>query len=97
MIKNAAVFLNSNRVLRNVDVEWDESEVRILNRSNHKMMTSYRIEEVASSSEPERTMAWDIKDNKGTLVRLVAESGCGCSGMRPYENNPTYSGALKRK
>lgn len=97
MLKNSALFLNGNRVLRNVDIDWDDQQVRVLNRSTHKEMMSYDIVETAASSEPERTMAWDIKDDRGNLVRLVAQTGCGCSGMRAYENDETYSGALKRK
>lgn len=97
MLKNSALFLNGNRVLRNVNIDWDDEKVYIRNRSTNKEMMSYDIVETAASSDSERTMAWDIRDDRGTLVRLVAQTGCGCSGMRAYENDETYSGALKRK
>lgn len=83
--------------MRNVNIDWDDEKVYIRNRSTNKEMMSYDIVETAASSDSERTMAWDIRDDRGTLVRLVAQTGCGCSGMRAYENDETYSGALKRK
>ena len=81
--------------MRNIDVEWDDDKIYIKNRSNKVVMTSYDIEELAGTASD--TMAWDIKDARGTLVRMVAQTGCGCSGIiKPYTVTPEYSGTLKR-
>ena len=93
---NVAVFVNGKRFTRGVNVEWDENEVRLINRSNFRPFQTYQIEELAA--EAEDTMAWDIKDTRGDRVRLVVQTGCGCSGLiKKYETVPGYSGAITRK
>ena len=91
---NAAVFENGKRILRNVDVKWDESTISIYSRSaNRPLVQEYSIEELAS--ERSDSMAWDILDGTGSLVRIVAQTGCGCSGIKPYEVSDSYTGPIK--
>lgn len=95
-MNNVAVFVNGKRVTRGVNVEWDEEEVRLINRSNFRPFESFKIEEVAAASDD--TMAWDIMDARGQRVRLVAQTGCGCSGLiKKYETLDGYSGAITKK
>lgn len=97
MFSNAAIFINGVRRIRNVNVSWDDETVSIINRSNKQVMETYTIEEVASTNPNGGSMAWDIRDGRGDLVRLVAQTGCGCSGMKPYEFDAEYSMTLDRK
>lgn len=95
-LHNAAIFVNGQRIRKGVNVEWDDQEIRLINRSNHRVFETYTIEELASE-EPE-SMAWDIMDARGTKVRLVAQEHCGCSGIiKPYEFIDGYSMAITRK
>jgi hypothetical protein len=92
MLTNAAVFINAVRKFKNVIVEFDDTEVVVKNRQNQSVMATYKIEETAKEG-----MAWDTLDARGDRVRLVAQEGCGCSGMLRYNNDDSYSGALKHK
>jgi hypothetical protein len=96
MFRNAAIFVNGTRTMRNIDVEWDETEVRVLNRSTGKVMATHQIVELAAE-QPPKTMAWDVLDPRGDRIRMTVQVGCGCSGMHKYENDPSYSGTLERK
>jgi hypothetical protein len=73
----------------------------LINRSNFATFQTYEIEELAAIEENDKgvqTAAWDIKDTRGDRVRLVAQLGCGCSGIiKRYETLPEYSGAITRK
>jgi hypothetical protein len=88
MIENAAVFISGSRRFRGVNVEVIDGEVLVKNRVNGAIMSRYPVVEVAKEG-----MAWDITDDAtNDLARLVAQQGCGCSGMKRYENDPTYTG-----
>lgn len=94
-LRNAAVFVNGKRFTRGVNVEWDENEVRLINRSNFRVFQTYQVEELAAQTDD--TAAWDILDTRGQKVRLVAQLGCGCSGLiKKYELVEGYSGAITR-
>lgn len=93
-LKNAAVFINGRRHTRNVDVAWEDDKV-IVHRRNRPdlVLETFDVIETASTGQ-----AWDIRDGRGERVRLVAQEGCGCSGIiKPYENDEGYSGALTNK
>lgn len=95
-MNNVAVFVNGRRHTRGVNVEWDENEVRLVNRSNFRTFETYKVEELAAVADD--TMAWDILDTRGDRVRLVVQTGCGCSGLiKKYDTLPEYSGAIARK
>lgn len=92
MIENAALFIESQRKFKNVNVDVDESNIVVLNRVNGAEMARYSVVEVATAG-----MAWDVTEvsQEGeTRVRLVVQQGCGCSGMYPYALDETYSGAI---
>lgn len=96
MIENAAVFVSGSRKFKNVNVELTGSEIVVLNRANGGEMNRYSVVEVAKADE-----AFDIVDptsqEESARLRLVVQQGCGCSGMRPYQNDPEYSGALPNR
>jgi hypothetical protein len=88
-LRNVAIFVrrlggSSRRVYQRVDLEVGESLLRVL-RSGREVQT-YPI--VATAKE---LMAWDATDATG-LIRLVAQEGCGCGGMRRYANDEGYDG-----
>jgi len=88
MIENAAVFISGNRRFRGANVDVVDGEVLVINRVNGVVMNRYPVVEVAKEG-----MAWDVIDDvTRELARLVAQQGCGCSGMKPYSNDPTYTG-----
>lgn len=90
MIENAAVFVGGQRKFKNVNVDVEPEFVILKNRMNGSEIARYSVVEVAKEN-----MAWDINDPSQGLIRLVVQQGCGCSGMFPYENDPTYSGAIQ--
>lgn len=96
MITNAAVFINNQRKFKGVDVEYTDTEIIVKNRVNGSEIRRYSVVEVGKVG-----MAWDVVDDSsqepGSLLRLVAQQGCGCSGMKPYQNDPEYSGPFKRR
>jgi len=93
MIENAAVFISGLRRFRGVNVEVIDGEVLVMNRSKPVVMSRYPVVEVAKEG-----MAWDIIDDAtGEPARLVAQQGCGCSGMKRYENDSDYSGTFPGK
>lgn len=88
MIENAAVFISGGRRFRGVNVEVTDEEVLVKNRVNGTINARYPIVQTAKAG-----MAWDIIDDATeSPARLVAQQGCGCSGMKRYENDPEYSG-----
>jgi hypothetical protein len=96
-ITNAAAFLGGRR-MKGVDAEYDDQYVTLKNHKTGDTIKRYEVVEAASLSQPWMG-AWDVVDETsqeaGARVRLVVQEGCGCSGMRQYTNDPTYSGALK--
>jgi hypothetical protein len=94
MIENAAVFIGPNRRFRNVNVEVTDGFVIIRNRANGSEMDRYSVVEVAKAG-----MAWDVTDHAtgDSLSRMVVQQGCGCSGMKPYQNDEGYAGPFPGK
>lgn len=96
MIENAAVFVQNQRKFKGVNVEFDAESVIIKNRVNGAEISRYSVVEVAKEG-----MAWDVADptaqEPDQLLRLVAQQGCGCSGMKPYKNDDTYTGPYTRR
>jgi len=91
MLDNAAVFLSNARHFKGVNVDETDGEIVVLNRVNETPMARFQIVEVVKAGE-----AWDVLDPiNDERVRLVAQLGCGCSGMRPYQPDASYSGALR--
>lgn len=92
MIENAAVFVGGQRKFKNVNVDFDESNIVVRNRVTGDEMSRYSVVEVATSG-----MAWDVSvpsQEGDSRIRLVAQQGCGCTGMHPYALDPAYSGAI---
>lgn len=95
MIENAAVFIGSQRRFKGVNVEFDAESVVILDRVKGAELARYSVVEVAKEG-----MAWDVEEGgqePGGRLRLVAQQGCGCSGMKPYKNDPSYTGPFTRR
>lgn len=91
MIDNAAVFLSNARHFKGVNVDEVNGEIVVLNRVNETPMVRFSVVEVVKAGE-----AWDVLDPANDQrIRLVAQQGCGCSGMRPYVADESYSGALR--
>lgn len=96
-LDNVAVFLNGQRKFKNVNVEWDDTTVRLTTRNNGKVMAEFAVEEWAAdySDQGKRSgISFDIVDNRGSRQRITIQKGCGCSGMYNYDLSPDYSGAL---
>lgn len=91
MIVNAAVFVNGRRKFKGVNVEVTDDEVVVQNRMNGTEIARWSVVEVGKANE-----AWDVYED-GSLVRLVAQQGCGCSGQKPYKNDPEYTGPFTRR
>lgn len=92
MVENAAVFISGNRRFRGVNVEITNTEILVRNAASLAIMNRYPIVEVGKEG-----MAYDITDDAtGSLARLVTQTGCGCSGMKPYKNDPEYTGPFTR-
>lgn len=91
-LENAAFFQNGARRFKGVNVKATADKVQVLNMQTDKTMAEFDIIEVAKDG-----MAWDVtsesEPNRG-LFRVVAQLGCGCSGMKSYHPDETYSGAL---
>lgn len=92
MIENAAVFVSGRRVHKGVNVEVSDYQIAVKNRVTGDVLEQYDIDAVGKAG-----MAWDVKDSNDSLVRLVAQQGCGCSGMKPYKNDPEYAGPFTRR
>lgn len=88
MLDNAAIFLGRNRIYRGVNVEETPTEIILYNRIGNEEIKRYSVVAVGKSG-----MAWDV-DLDGKVQRLVAQQGCGCSGMKRYDNDPTYTGTF---
>lgn len=92
MLENAAIFVGGQRKFKNVNVDYDESNIIVRNRVSGDEMQRYSVVEVATAG-----MAWDVTEasqEAGSRVRLVAQQGCGCTGMHPYALDESYSGAI---
>lgn len=84
---NGAVFFQRHKRTRaTVTVTGPLLRVSL---NNGAIVFDYEIVEVAKAG-----MAWDVLDS-GERARLVVQDGCGCGGMRSYNNDPEYSGALR--
>ena len=92
MIENAAVFVSGRRVYKGVNVEETEDTVTVKHRVTGEVVQEYSIVEVGKAG-----MAWDVEGADGERMRLVAQQGCGCSGMKPYQNDPEYTGPFIRR
>lgn len=91
MLNNAAVFLSNARHFKGVNVDEVDGEIVVLNMVNETPMARFSVVEVVKAGE-----AWDVLDPfNSERVRLVAQLGCGCSGMRPYQPDSGYSGTLR--
>lgn len=88
---NASVFLDGRRIYQSVHVDVGGSTVTA-HRPNGDMARSWEIVEIAKEG-----MAWDALDESGTRVRVVVQTGCGCSGMLHYDPDPGYSGTLTHR
>lgn len=77
--------------MKGVNVEQVGDEVLITHRINGEVLDRYSVVETAKVD-----MAWDITWDNG-IARLVAQQGCGCGGMKKYDNDPTYTGSIKGK
>jgi len=90
MIENVAIFLGAGRKYKNVNVEETESSIIVRNRLDGTEFERYSVVEVAKAG-----MAYDVTgDGPGGLLRLVVQQGCGCSGMKHYVHDDTYTGTL---
>lgn len=90
MIENAAVFVSGRRKFKGVNVEETPEAIIIRNRDGVEV-TRYSVVDVGKAG-----MAWDVMED-AVLTRLVAQTGCGCSGMKPYLNDEGYSGPFTRR
>jgi hypothetical protein len=92
VIENAAVFVSGRRVYKGVNVETSDDQIVVKHRVTGDVLDRFFIDAVGKAG-----MAWDVKDSNDSLVRLVAQQGCGCSGMKPYLNDPEYTGPFTRR
>lgn len=91
MLENAAVFVSGRRVHKGVNVLFDDSDVIVQSRVDGTVLLTFPIVAVGKAG-----MAWDVEEN-GSTVRLVVQQGCGCGGMKPYQNDPEYTGPFVRR
>jgi len=84
---SASVFLDGKRLFQSVPVHIEGTAVTARRSGGDTRV--WEVVEVAKEN-----MAWDVKDESGNLHRLVVQTGCGCSGMKQYNPDPGYSGAL---
>lgn len=92
MIENAAVFVSGRRVYKGVNVEETDGSIVIKHRVSGDTIQEYSVVDVGKAG-----MAWDVEGADGKAMRLVAQQGCGCSGMKPYKNDPEYTGPFTRR
>lgn len=92
MIENAAVFVSGRRVYKGVNVEETEESIVVKHRVSGETVQEFPIVEVGKAG-----MAWDVEGEDGQPMRLVAQQGCGCGGMKPYKNDPEYTGPFVRR
>jgi hypothetical protein len=90
MISNAAVFVNGRRKFKGVDVD-DTPEAIIIRSREGAEIIRYSVVDTGKAG-----MAWDVMED-AVLTRLVAQTGCGCSGMKPYLNDEGYTGPFTRR
>lgn len=86
-IENCAVFHSGSRRFVGVNAAVTEDEVIVQNRLNGGTIATFKIVDTAKSGE-----AWDVHEEgiPDRVIRLVAQTGCGCSGMRPVTEDPEY-------
>lgn len=85
-LSNAAVFFKGSRRFKNIDVLITPTTVSVHNRVNGQMMAEWTITDTAKAGE-----AWDATEMAtGQEGRLVAQLGCGCSGMKKYDEDQEY-------
>lgn len=85
-LHDASVFVNGKRIFKSLYVEIVDSTIRV--KRHDIEIRTFDIVEVVKNG-----MAFDVMQ-EGELVRVVVQSGCGCSGMRRYKPDEGYSGAL---
>ena len=91
-LENAAFFQNGARRFKGVNVKATADKVQVLNMQTGKAMAEFDIIEVAKDG-----MAWDVRSDDEPhreRFRVVAQLGCGCSGMKQYQPDESYSGEL---
>lgn len=68
-------------------------QIRVHKRNRPDLvLETFDVIEVAADGQ-----AWDVSDGRGERIRLVAQEGCGCSGLiKHYEVDEGYSGALTK-
>ena len=91
MIENAAVFVNGRRKFKGVNAQEISGDVVITNRANGSEIARWSVVDTGKAG-----MAWDVQE-EGALARLVVQTGCGCSGMKPYKNDDGYTGPFTRR
>lgn len=93
------VFVNGKRVFKNVRAGVnDDNELVVLNRVSDDELGRFSIVEIAKAQGPGMVeLAYDVENPTGERVRVAVQEGCGCSGMRQYQNDEGYSGALRQK
>jgi hypothetical protein len=86
-ISNCAVFHSGSRRFTNVDATYTDSVVTVRNRLNGGELATFNIHDTAKAGE-----AWDVYEaaNPNHVFRLVIQTGCGCSGMRPVQEDAEY-------
>jgi len=103
LASNGAVFVNNTRRHRDVKVTYDEGESKLT--IERVMMPGVVVETfviVEEATDANSSLhannhvdAFDgFAPNSTAIVRIGVASGCGCSGLFPYVNSPSYSGLL---
>lgn len=90
-ITNVAVFINGQKRMTRVNAEIKPNQVRIFNAKNDNDIAMYDVVETAKQD-----MAWDIRQDD-QIKRLVVQQGCGCSGIKPYTEDESYSGRIDQR
>lgn len=88
---NAAVFHSGARRFRNVNVDANAETITVKNMVNGDPITTFKILEVVKQGE-----AWmAVNDGDASLppIQIVAQLGCGCSGMKPWTPDADYVAA----
>jgi hypothetical protein len=92
------VFVNGKKVFKNVRAGVEDDQLVILNRVTDDELGRFTIVEVAKEHTTGMVAAaYDVENPTGERVRIAVQEGCGCGGMRQYQNDEGYSGALRQK
>lgn len=92
------VFVNGKRTFKNVRAGVEEDQLVVLNQRTDDELGRFTIVETAKALTAGMVeVAYDVLNPAGERVRVAIQEGCGCGGMRQYQNDPEYSGALRQK